>query len=156
MENGIVAPSHSSSWSLLNLSWLRNFEPVSDGSTTLEQHLYGAEAYGLLSFVQSIIHIKTDSQGVLNTLQIGDPGPQENEEPIGLDKGGAVILGCLCSPDWEVLIRISSYLHCEAFPVSLSIMAKGIRNKNHHMIMMSSSNLLVGHLKPMSMSKPAC
>ncbi|KAI2494417.1 hypothetical protein MHU86_20100 [Fragilaria crotonensis] len=85
-------------------------------------HSYRAEAYGLLSFLQFLIRIRefsgmhepwvgvvaTDSQSVLDTLQLGDSDPQEEELPVDLDNG-EVVLDCL-RPDWDVLIEIQSAL----------------------------------------------
>jgi hypothetical protein len=85
-------------------------------------HSFRAEAYGLLSLLRFLIRIKeftgmhdawdgvlaTDSQSVLDTLQIGDMDPQEEETPIDLDNGG-VVLDCL-RPDWDILIEIQSAL----------------------------------------------
>jgi hypothetical protein len=50
--------------------------------------------------------LATDSQGVLNTLQVGDLDPQEQETPVDLDRG-EVVLDCL-RPDWDLLREIQS------------------------------------------------
>lgn len=85
-------------------------------------HSYRAEAYGLLSFLRFLIRVReftgmhepwvgilaTDSQSVLDTLQLGDSDPQEEELPVDLDHG-EVVLDCL-RPDWDVLIEIQSAL----------------------------------------------
>jgi hypothetical protein len=85
-------------------------------------HSYRAEASGLLSFLRFLIRIKeftgmqdpwvgvvaTDSQGVLDTLQVGDPDPQDADVPVDLDRG-VVVLDCL-RPDWDILIEIQSAL----------------------------------------------
>ena len=83
---------------------------------------YRAEAYGLLSILRFLIRIKeytgmhdpwvgvlaTDSQSVLDTLQVGDKDMQEEDTPIDLDKG-QVVLDCL-RPEWDILIEIQSAL----------------------------------------------
>ena len=45
--------------------------------------------------------LTTDSQGVSETLPVGDLDPQEQETPVDLDQG-EVVLDCLC-PDWDLL-----------------------------------------------------
>jgi hypothetical protein len=50
--------------------------------------------------------LATDSQGVLDTLQLGDRDPHEQEIPVDLD-GGDEVLDCL-RPDWDLLIKIQS------------------------------------------------
>ena len=52
--------------------------------------------------------LATDSQSVLDTLQIMDTDPQEDKTPIDLDNKG-VVLHCL-RPDWDILIEIQSAL----------------------------------------------
>ncbi len=85
-------------------------------------HSYRAEAYGLLSLLRFLRRIKeytgmhepligviaTDSQGVLDTLQMGDNDPQAVEDPVDLDEG-KVVLDCL-RPEWDLLIEIQTAL----------------------------------------------
>jgi hypothetical protein len=72
--------------------------------------------------------LATDSQGVLDTLQIGDPDPQEQEVPVDLNRG-EVVLDCL-RPDWDVLIEIQSAL--QSLPrVRLQYVA-GHQDKKRH------------------------
>jgi hypothetical protein len=50
--------------------------------------------------------LATDSQSVLDTQQIGDIDPQEQDKPVDLDKGAVVLDGP--RPDWDILIEIQA------------------------------------------------
>jgi hypothetical protein len=74
---------------------------------------------------------------VLDTLQIGDPDPQEQEVPVDLDKE-AVVLDCL-RPDWDVLIKIQSAL--QSLPrVRLQYVAKHQEKKRPYQALNRSNS----------------
>ncbi len=69
--------------------------------------------------------LTTDSQGVSETLQVGDLDPREQETPVDLDQG-EVVLDCLC-PDWDLLWEIQSAM--KLMPPSSCNMSKVTRIK---------------------------
>ncbi|KAI2507325.1 hypothetical protein MHU86_7161 [Fragilaria crotonensis] len=121
-DGSVIATHHGSfGWVLSSL----NGERLAFGNGPVRgriPHSFRAEAYGLLSLLRFLIRVKeftgmhepwvgvlaTDSQSVLDTLQIGDVDPQEEDTPVDLDKG-AVVLDCL-RPDWDILIEIQHAL----------------------------------------------
>ena len=52
--------------------------------------------------------IATDSQGILDTLQIGDKDPQDVNIPVDLGEG-EIVLDCQ-RPEWDLLIEIQAEL----------------------------------------------
>jgi hypothetical protein len=53
--------------------------------------------------------IATDSQGILDTLQIGDEDPHDDDVPVDLDEEGEIVLDCQ-RPEWDLLIEIQAEL----------------------------------------------
>lgn len=141
-DGSVIATHHGSfGWVLSSL----NGERLAFGRGPVRgrmPHSFRAEAYALLSLLRFLIRVKeftgmhepwvgvlaTDTQSVLDTLQIGKIDPQEADTPIDLDKG-VVVLDCL-RPDWDILIKIQHAL--QAFHKSVSKTSKDIKTRNDH------------------------